>query len=614
MKSLLFAVMVVFAGVNVSLAQNTKQAMTFLDAEQFSKAQDLLEKQVTAAPNADNYFALGYYNVRRGFMDDAKKAFDKGLAADPKNQLNNIGNAMILLSNNKMNEAKALIDAALLATKSKNAEVNYRAAEAYTMFEGVNGANDPAAAISLIDINVEKLKKNAPDYQIVKGDAFLIKNDGGPAASAYENAITLEPNNTKAMVRIGNVFKRGKNYKLSQERFNEAIATDSMYAPAYRELGDLWVLAGKYNIAQKNYDKYLNKSEPTCYSKLRYVKMAFLAKNYEGSRKVLNEVEACNDAKIKADTDLPRMKGYMLFEEGKYGDAVTYLKDLMSKLPAEKVLLSDKAVLAKSLQKEKKNAEAMKLFEEIVDKDTVDNYNINIREIQLADKKYEAAAATTLKSIDWKTARKDGKASSQDYFNLSQDYYYAGLTTRLFAADTVKKTPGSTAADTLRKMDFGRKAEAAAIKSNEINSKNPVIYNTYRARALNLIDLKRDKGLAVPYFQEVINLVSTISAEDQKRYQLYNIEALNYFAYYYTYYSNPIDKVKGKEFLAKVIALEPTNPTAKSLTDNIAKQEAAEEDFKKKMAEYEAKKNAKTTAKPSTTAVKTPTTAPVKKK
>lgn len=612
MKSILFALTMVIAGVNISIAQTTKQAMSLLDAEQFTKAQDLLEKQVAAAPNGDNYFALGYYWVRRGFMDDAKAAFAKGLAADAKNQLNNIGNAMILLSNNKLNDAKAIIDAALLATKSKNAEVNYRAAEAYTMFEG---ANDPAAAIALIDNNVDKLKKNAPEYQIVKGDAYLIKNDGGPSVSAYENAITLDQNNTKAMVKIGNVFKRGKNYKRSQEGFSQAIATDSTYAPAYREYGDLWVLAGNYNNAQKNYDKYLTKAEPTCNSKLRYVKMAFLAKNYVGARKVLSEVEACSstDAKIKNDTDLPRMKGYMLFEEGKYAEAVTFLNELISKLPADKVLLSDKSTLAKSLQKDKKTADALKIFEEIATKDTTENFYTNIREIQNTDKKYEAAANTSLKIIDWKNSRANNKANSTDYLNLSQDNYYSGLSTRLFAADSVAKTTGSTAADSLRKVDFGKKAEAAAIKSHELNSKNPVYYNTYRARGLVLQDLKRDKGLAAPYYQEAINLIN-VSPEETKKFNSFNLEAHNYFAVYYYYYATPQDPAKGKEYLAKVLGIDANNAQAKSMSERIAKQEAADAEFKAKMAEYEAKKSSKTTIKPGTTTVKKPVTVPVKKK
>ncbi len=613
MKSILFALMVFIAGANISIAQTTKQAMTLLDAEQFTKAQDLLEKQVATAPNADNYFALGYYWIRRGFATDASAAFDKGLAADPKNQLNNIGKAMVSILNNKLNDAKTIIDAALLATKGKNAEVNYRAAEAYTISEF---ANDPAAAIELINKNVDVLKKNAPEYQIIKGDAFLIKNDGGPAASAYENAILLDQNNTKAMVKIGNVFKRGKNYNRSKEGFEQAIATDSTYAPAYREFGDLWVLAGKYAVAQKFYDKYLNKSEPTCYSKLRYVKMAFLAKNYEGARKVLSEVEACqtSDPKIKNDTDLPRMKGYMLFEEGKYPEAVTYLNELISKLPAERVLLSDKSTLAKSLQKDKKTAEALKIFEEIATKDTVENYYTNIREILLGEKKYDDAAKTTLKSINWKNSRKDTKANNADYVNLSQDYYYAGLTTRLFAADTVKRTPGSTAADTLKKMEYGKLSESAIIKAHEINSKNVLIYNIYRARALNLIDLKRDKGMAAPYFQEAINLIGAMSEDEKKRYTSYNVEAHNYFAYYYYYYITPQDPIKGKEFLAKSLALDPTNAVGKALTDNIAKKEAAEADYKAKMAEYEAKLKNKTTAKPGSTAVKKPVPAPIKKK
>ena len=95
-KSLFVSVLIFAAGVQV-MAQNTQQALTYLDAEQFTKAQDILEKQLAAAPSADNHFALGYFFIRRGNLELAKTNFDKGLALDPKNQINNIALPMLLI-------------------------------------------------------------------------------------------------------------------------------------------------------------------------------------------------------------------------------------------------------------------------------------------------------------------------------------------------------------------------------------------------------------------------------------------------------------------------------------------------------------------------------------
>ncbi len=542
-KSLFVSVLIFAAGVQV-MAQNTQLAMTYLDAEQFTKAQDILEKQLVAAPSADNQFALGYYFIRRGDLDAAKTNFDKGLALDPKNQINNIGNAMVLMGNKKPSQAKTIIDAALAATKMKNADVMYRAAEAYTLFEHTN---DPAEAVRIIDLIFEKTKKTAAEYQMVKGDAYLLKNDGGPAVSAYEQALMLDNKSSKAMTNIGMVFKRGKNFKLAQEGFNRAIVADSNYAPAYREFGEFWLNFGRYKNAAYNYDKYLQKAEPTCETKLRYVKLAFLAKNYEGARRVQKEVEICsaNNAALKNDLDIPRMKGYMLYDEGKYTESIGFLTDLLKKLPAEKVLVSDKSILAKSHQKAGNDSLALILLREVAPLDTNENFHINIHDILYKNKKYEDAAAATLDAMNWRVERKE-KVQSNDYLTLTRDYY--------FASQSVVLTATSVAADTLKKVDLATKADMAMAKMMEIKT-DYVPSNLWRARANSAIDIDKSKGLAVPFYEKYITLA------DKEKNKLELKEAYRFLALHYLGYSAVKDEVKGLEYFEKVKEIDPNDPT-----------------------------------------------------
>jgi Tfp pilus assembly protein PilF len=542
-KSLFVSVLIFAAGVQV-MAQNTQQAMTYLDAEQFTKAQDILEKQVAAAPTADNLFALGYFFVRRGNLDQAKVNFDKGLAAEPKNQINNIGNAMVLMGNKKYPQAKAIIDAALLATKMKNADIMYRGAEAYTLFEHTN---DPAEAIRIIDLIVEKTKKTAAEYQIVKGDAYLLKNDGGPSVSAYEQALLIDTKNSKAMTNIGKVFKRGKNVKEAQIRYTTAIQADSNYAPAYREYGELWLNNGKYKNAAFNYDKYLQKAEPTCETKLRYVKLAFLAKNYEGARRVQKEVEVCsaNNAALKNDLDIPRMKGYMLYDEGKYPESIGFLTDLLKKLPVEKVLLSDKSILAKSHQKAGNDSLALIMLKEVAPLDTVENFHVNIHDILYKAKKYEDAAAATKNAMQWRLDRKE-KVQSNDYLTLTRDYY--------FASQGVILSPTSVMADTLKKVDLATKADAAMAQMMEIKN-DYVPSNMWRARCNSIIDIDKSKGLAVPFYEKYIPLA------DKEKNKAELKEAYRYLGLHNLIYAAVKDEAKGDEYFNKVKEIDPNDAT-----------------------------------------------------
>jgi tetratricopeptide (TPR) repeat protein len=547
MKSLFVSVLIFAAGVQV-MAQNTQQAMAYLDAEQFTKARELLTQQATATPSGDNQFSLGYYFIKRGQLDEAKAAFDKGLSIEPKNQLNNVGNAMVLMANKKYPQAKALIDAALAATKMKNADVMYRAAEAYTLYDHTN---DPAEAIRIIDQIAEKTKKTAAEYQIVKGDAYLLKNDGGPAVSAYEQAFMLNPKSAKSQMLIGKVFKRGKNYKFSQEGYNRAIQIDSSYSPAYREFGELWLLARNYKNAAFNYDKYLQKAEPTCENKLRYVKMAFLAKNYEGARRVQKEVEDCssNNAAMKSDLDIPRMKGYMLYEEGKYPESISFLTDLLKKLPVDKVLLSDKAMLAKSYQKAGSDSLALNLFSEVAPLDTNDNYYLNIHDVLYKTKKYEDAAKATLNVINWRNDRKE-RIPSNDYLTLTRDYYFAAVANPYSAT--------STKEDTLRKVDLAQKSDAAMVKMMELNA-TYIMANLWRARANAIIDSDKTKGLAVPFYEKYIELA--ISDKEKNKKEL--IECYLNLGLYYLAYAPIKDEAKGKAYFDKVSELDPENATIK---------------------------------------------------
>jgi tetratricopeptide (TPR) repeat protein len=552
MKSLLFSVIIFAAGVQV-MAQSTQQAMAYLDAEQFTKAEEILTKQATDLPSGDNQFALGYFFIKRSMLDKAKEAFDKGLTIEPKNQINNIGNAMVLLGNKKYPQAKAIIDAALLSSKMKNADIMYRAAEAYTMFEHTN---DPAEAIRIIDLIVEKTKKTSADYQIVKGDAFLLKNDGGPAVSAYEQAFLLNPKSAKSQMLIGKVFKRGKNYRFSQDGFNRAIQIDSTYSPAYREFGELWLLARNYRNASLNYDKYLKMAEPTCENKLRYVKMAFLAKNYEGARRVQKEVEACsaNNPAMKNDLDIPRMKGYMLFEEGKYSESIGFLNDLLKKLPVDKVLLSDKSILARSYQKNNEDSLALVYFNEVAPLDTNDNYYMNIHDIHYKYKKYTEAANATLAGINWRNERKE-RIPSNDYLTLTRDYY--------FGAQSIQLSATSTMADTLKRVDFAQKADEAMVKMMELNA-TYVPANLWRARANSIIDVDKTKALAVPFYTKYIEVA------DKEKNKTELKEAYIYLAFNSLIYSPIKDEVKGNEYIEKVLAIDPENPTIKRYKEAIA--------------------------------------------
>jgi len=149
---------------NVAFSQTVQDGFRFLDRHQPSRAKQVFDGLVASAPTGENYFNLGLYYLHLRDWDNAKASFEKGKAADPKNYLNPVGLASILVGQNNVSAAKVEFDKIIADTKSKNIDVLYRFAEAYSMYyilgkeESFNANNnDPGEAIRLIDVIQERM-------------------------------------------------------------------------------------------------------------------------------------------------------------------------------------------------------------------------------------------------------------------------------------------------------------------------------------------------------------------------------------------------------------------------------------------------------------------------
>ncbi len=542
-------------------AQDVATGVKYLDAEQFNKAKETFSALANTAPSAENQFYLGYYNLRlaanalrlekpdqaKAAGLEAKAAFEKASAADPKFTLGFVGLGGVALLNKDLAGAKAQIGKALEMSKNKDEKVLYRAAEMYTLYDDETTANDPAEAIRLIDlISLLKKKTEDPEYYIVKGDAFRLKggSEGGPAVTEYERANTLKQQ-AKVFTKIGKVFKGGKNYKLAQDNFNSATANDSLYAPAYREFGELWLLGAKYKNAAYNYKKYIDVVEKndtrdlTSEVLLRYSKVAFLSKDYDNAEKALNRVK-----NIK-DSDILRMGGYIAYNKENYPKTVENLEQLLKELPDNKKLKSDFGFLGRSYAKLKKDDEALGYLNKAV-ADTIENYYNDIAMVFYANKKdYKKAAEVYRDAMKWKLDRKE-KLGTNDYLNLGRSYYFAGSATR-------------AAKDTLGTISLGQKADSVFAFIPGVNPTYTLV-NTWRGRANTLIDYDQSKGLAVPFYQKF----TEVGDKDKNKTEM--IEAYRAISY------NALitkDQTKAIENLQKAIDLKPDDAKLLDMMNNL---------------------------------------------
>jgi Tfp pilus assembly protein PilF len=545
MKSLLVAVSLLFAGT--ANAQTVQQGLSQLDGDQPSKAKATFESLVAAAPTAENQYYLGYYNLRSGHLDAAKAAFEKGLSIDAKNPLNAVGLASIKVAEKNVGAAKVEFDKIIADTKAKNADVLYRIAEAYVMFYDVNngedankGNNDPGEAIRLIDMIPEKtkVKQLTPEMYTVKGDAFLIKNDGGPAVSAYEQANFIAKS-AKIFTKIGVVYLRGKNYQYAVNSYQSAVETDSNYAPIYKRFGEYYNIFNRYKEASKYFRKYVSKAEATPTILLSTAKLLFLAKDYTGSMEFTSQAEA-GGAK---DNDIYRMKGYSFIELNKCQEGLNNLEQMVK--AGVKPYFLDNVYFAKGYQCLNNDSLAAYYYEQAAPIDTNNNHYTTIYGIRYKQKKYDSAADVALKAIEWKTKKK-AQITSGDWNNAALAYYF-------LTAYTPKE-------DSLKRYDLGMKGDSAFANAIQINSKWP-IFHLYRARINNYADYTGTKWAGVPHYESFLAAVDAAKADAASTYKERKedtYEALRYLAGYHITVSK--DLTKAEEYVTKALAIKPEDP------------------------------------------------------
>jgi tetratricopeptide (TPR) repeat protein len=525
-KSLLVAAGLLFTGV--VNGQTVQQGLAQLDGDQPTKAKATMTAVVATSPTAENLYYLGYAQLRTGDVAAAKATFEKGLAAEPKQPLNSVGLATVMLAQKNAAGAKAAFDKILLDTKMKNADVMFRIAEAYTLFEETN---DPGEAVRLIDLITEKTKKPLTvDMNIVKGDAFLIKNDGGPAATAYEQSILINKT-AKAYVRLGVVYLRGKNYQETVNYYQKAYETDSSFAPYYKRMGEYYIIFGKYKPAARLFRTYVDRAEATPPVLLSTAKLIFLAKDYEGALEFTKKAESLG----ATDNDVFRMKGYSNIETGKCQEGIDNL-DKMVKAGVKPYYL-DNVYFGKGYQCLKLDSVAVGYYEKAAPEDTLNNHFATIYSILYGQKKYDKAVDAALKSIDWKKNKKQQITSG--------DWYNAGLAQYYVTAYTPRE-------DSLGRFNKGMRADTMFANAIAINDKFAPFY-LYRARVNNYVDYTGTKWLSAPHHEKFLAVVDMTKANKDQLYDAYK-----YLAGYNALFTK--DLVKAQEYVDKAVAIKADDP------------------------------------------------------
>lgn len=487
-------------------ALTTEDGMKAIDYENFATAKRIFNQLITQTPgDGRNYYYLGQAHNALGQFDSARIAYTAGALAEPKSIYNHIGLGRTYLDQKNAKKAKESFDLAQSLTSQKDVLQYILMADAYSSGLHPNYQE----SINLLNRAITYTNKN-PDVYWQLGLAFEGSGKGGDAVSAYERAAELNPAMAKANTRAGMIWRLARNYNQSLTSFQKALDSDKNFPPAYREMAELYFYTGQFDKAKETYQRYLDLADKDDYTQFRYAQYLFLTKDYSGSLVILDELRTRIDVPI-----MYRLSAYSNYESGNYAKGLEQIETFFSKADTARVLPSDYEYYAKLLSKTGQDSLAIENYLQAIALDSTKFpfYN-DIGGIYFQQKRYHEAAVAYQKKVD--ASKSD--ATLQDYFNVGKSAYFSK---EFLMADT------------------------AFMNMSQLNKQWPISY-FWRARVMtNLDNPDSVKGLAAPYYLQVIEkaMVDTVKYKKElmESYKyLGDINALNenygVAMYYYNKY------------------------------------------------------------------------------
>lgn len=540
-------------------AQSLADAKKAIDAEQYQKAKSMLKNlTVTQADKDENYFFLGWVYLKQDYPDSAKAAFSKGIAVNAKSALNYAGlGAVAHIAKDNAGATTNFNQAILLAGKG-NAKPFLYAGLAYLLpLEGSNiGAKGPVIAPADADAATAVLNKgkaaNPKDAEILiaLGDAYRSQLKSTDAYDNYSSALALDPKLAAANVAEGVLWKYADNYDDSEKQFKAALAIDPNFGPAYREWAetdirwaktDAKLYDAKTKEAADNYKKYISLTDYSVESQMRYADFLIDSKDYVTLQKVATELSAS----AKSNLRVYRYLGYAAYENKDYPSGVTALKKWIAEAGV-RVIPNDYLYLGRLELANKQDSLGILDLRKALTLDTtqVDIYGEIAKSLYASEKYQEAGDAYKI------YAQKSRQAKLTDHY-LEGFSYYQAYKAQLIKAQTDK----TIKADSTLLIQ----ADSAFTYVERKASSPPALLIYFHANVKDFEDGDRNnlKGLAKPFFEQYIQVVTTKGNPDDKAKANLAV-AYAYLGALAEYKEK--DDAKALDLYTKGKDMDPTNP------------------------------------------------------
>lgn len=554
-----------------AFAQSLKDAKEAINSEQFDKAKTMLKGLVSKqATKGENYFYLGQVYLKTNDPDSAKLTFQNGLTADAKFDLNKIGLGEIALLSGDAATASTLFAEATAKLKKKAYEEYLYIGESY-----INAKTpDFDKAIENLEIAKER-NPNDAQVRLALGDAYLGKKDNSHAYLNYNEAKNIDPTLLSANVQMAVISKKAYAEDIAVEDLIKLTEEHPSFAPAYRELAETYYQwstrsttladqAEKRTKAVAYYKQYLDLTDYSPESRMRYADFLILAKDYKALQEQATEL--AKDA--SANKRILRYLGYAAYENGNLAESKKALEDFIASVEPDRIISQDYLFLGLSDIGLASNEESTQVdqalfnagivnLKKAIEKDSVLAEDLNeIGMKYFKDKQYESAA----KIFELGASVESSRNSVTDNFYLGYSLYFDYATR---ANDEVKPD-----------KELLRKAVVAFERVSQLAPTFDAAY-LYQAKSEYFLeDMENPKGLMVAPYEKFIEVVTEKGAQSITTNKRSLIEAHNILGAYFANIGNKPggdqnNYNKAREHFEETLMLDPTNEYAIQSLDNL---------------------------------------------
>jgi len=286
----------------------------------------------------------------------------------------------------------------------------------------------------------------------------------------------------------------------------KAIECDSTFVPAYREMGEIYLLYDKYRLAREAYDKYISLITPDTRDLIRYASILVLDRDFEKASKIISQLKSQNIQ----DPKLLRIEAYTDYENGQYETGLANIRNFFAKATPEDPISSDYEYYAQLLRKTNQDSLAVPQYLKAIELDTTRRVLYEqIAKIYKDMKNYPEAA----KYYELNLVNKE-QPTQVDYFNIGW-YYYAAATNK-------------SETDSVKRMGYVNEASRLFSKVSELSPNNHLGW-FWQARTQTLKDPETQLGLAKPFYEKALAIVDTLPDKYKKEIT----EATKYLGFYY---------------------------------------------------------------------------------